>query len=84
MRYAATKCTATTDGENVTITGPYFDDPTRTRSVVVKEADLKSYESGEKKYVQTAFPYLSTDDREFLISGMSPEGWDKAFPLDDN
>ena len=28
-------------------------------------------------HAQTAFPYMSAGDREFLISGTSPEGWDK-------
>lgn len=30
--------------------------------------------------IQEAFPNMSADDREFLISGTSPEGWAKLFP----
>jgi len=33
--------------------------------------------------IQNVLPELSTDDREFLISGISPEGWSKAFPEHD-
>ena len=45
--------------------------------VTVKEEELKQYEAGE--YAQNAFPNLSADDREFLISGTSPEGWRLTF-----
>ena len=79
MRWAASKCKITSAGENVEITGPYYDDPKRTRTVRVKLADLEKLKNGTVKYVQDAFPYLSADDREFLISGMSPEGWDATF-----
>ncbi len=29
--------------------------------------------------IQKAFPNMSADDREFLISGISPEGWNATF-----
>lgn len=34
-------------------------------------------ESGE--LIQNAFPTLNADQREFLITGMSPQEWDKTF-----
>lgn len=34
-------------------------------------------------FVQDAFPLLSPDDREFLISGVTPEEWAAAFPPED-
>lgn len=30
--------------------------------------------------IQDLFPYLSDDDREFLLTGITPEEWDSAFP----
>ena len=45
--------------------------------VTVKAEDLFRYRQGA--YAQDAFPYLSPADREFLISGMSGEGWDMTF-----
>lgn len=75
MMYARHKCQIVESGEDVVITGPYFDDRNRTRTVTVKRSDLQKYNEGT--FIQDAFPYLSADDREFLISGMSPEGWDK-------
>jgi len=30
------------------------------------------------KYIQDAFPTLSTDEREFIKTGITPEEWDDA------
>lgn len=46
-------------------------------SVAVKGPDLYKYRQGAK--IQDAFPYLPASDREFLISGFSPEGWSQVF-----
>lgn len=48
---------------------------------VVKAQDLWDYEHsvGEKRFVQTAFPYLSDNDREMLLSGVCPACWEKFF-----
>ena len=46
-------------------------------SVTVKAENLAAYDAGE--YVQRAFPDLSKDDREFIISGTSPQGWRLTF-----
>lgn len=85
MRYAHARCTFSPKPDNpamVVIQGPYLDDSARMRTVAVFKEDLDDYykRDGPKRHVQTAFPYLSADDREFLISGMSPEGFDAAFP----
>jgi len=61
----------------VTFDGPYSDDPNRTHSVTVNLSDIGRY--GRGAMIQDAFPYLSIDDREFLQTGISPEGWDKMF-----
>lgn len=29
--------------------------------------------------IQNAMPYLSADEREFLMTGITPEEWEKAF-----
>ena len=33
--------------------------------------------------VQDAFPHLSSDVREFLISGITPDEWNATFPKGD-
>lgn len=37
----------------------------------------------ERKAVQYAFPFLSTDQREFLMTGISPGEWDDIFGDED-
>lgn len=34
-------------------------------------------------HIQDEFPELSADDREFLVSGITPEEWSEAFPEED-
>jgi len=78
MNYARSpNCETIILGDSVTITGPYSDDRTRLHSVTVKMEDIQKYLKGE--YIQVAFPYLSNEDREFLLSGTSPEGWKRMF-----
>jgi hypothetical protein len=48
--------------------------------VVSREAAHKYFEDGV--LAQEAFPELSTQEREFLISGVSPEGWQQLFKED--
>ena len=33
--------------------------------------------------IQNAFPYLSADEREFLLTGTPPDVWDAMFKDDD-
>jgi len=40
------------------------------------EAWLEARERGVGECVQDAFPHLSVDEREFLISGVTPKEWD--------
>ncbi|CAB4174903.1 hypothetical protein UFOVP1247_53 [uncultured Caudovirales phage] len=46
-------------------------------SCIVPAEGLANFMRGE--HAQTALPRVSADDREFLISGISPAGWKKAF-----
>lgn len=36
------------------------------------------------KRIQDVFPNISNDDREFLMTGITPEEWDAAFNDDDD
>jgi len=49
------------------------------KSVSVKVPGPGLFKYRQDAYIQDAFPEMSKDDREFLMSGMSKEGWDKAF-----
>jgi len=48
-----------------------------THYMDVKEIDLHAYEDGE--LIQNCFPYLSIEQRETIISGMTQDMWDKMF-----
>jgi hypothetical protein len=50
--------------------------------VTVPADGLNKYHQGV--HIQEAFPNLSADDREFLISGYSPEGWKLIFGSEDD
>lgn len=54
---------------------------TRTLDIDVTQEQFNRWQSGS--YIQDAMPHLSADDREFLISGITPDEWKKAFPDDD-
>lgn len=46
--------------------------------ISVYDEDYFAWQDGE--LVQKAFPYLSADDREMLISGICPSCWEAMFP----
>ena len=48
--------------------------------VEVNEDDYFDWQDGE--LAQNAFPYLSADEREMLISGICPKCWDSMLPPD--
>lgn len=40
-------------------------------------------ENKSRRPIQDVLPNLSADDREFMISGITPDEWDNAFGSDD-
>jgi hypothetical protein len=42
---------------------------------------VESWQAGE--YIEIAFPEMSLEDREVLITGTHPACWDKLFPEED-
>jgi hypothetical protein len=48
-----------------------------TREIDVTEEQLQRWQNGE--LIQNVMPHLSADDREFLMTGITPEEWDAAF-----
>lgn len=51
-----------------------------TREIAITDAQLAAWRAGA--YIQDAAPHLSADDREFLISGATPEEWEEMFGKD--
>ena len=61
----------------------------RGRSMSFPRASFDQMRQGHKDYlgglkVQDAFPFLSPNEREFLMTGMLPEEWEEAFPEEDS
>lgn len=46
-------------------------------SIEAFEKGLENYKNGD--LIQNAFPFLSADEREFLITGLLPEEFDNLF-----
>jgi len=49
-----------------------------TMELDVTNSQLKRYEEGSE-LVQSIFPNMNVDEREFLISGVTPTEWAKSF-----
>lgn len=47
----------------------------------VKQLDLDAYEDGA--LIQDAFPYLTNEQREIILSGMTDDMWGDMFPGDE-
>ncbi|AWY06140.1 hypothetical protein PBI_SUZY_35 [Gordonia phage Suzy] len=62
---------------------------THTRVIPVSPKALEEWlvgqANGSAPHIQVAFPELSADDREFILTGITPEEWESAFgPLADD
>lgn len=55
-----------------------FTGNTQSMSLPLTEAQFTSWRSSGA-YIQTALPHLTPDQREFLLTGATPEEWDDAF-----
>ena len=51
-----------------------------TRDIPVTQEQLNAWKSGV--LIQNAMPNISADDREFLMTGITPEEWDCHFSDD--
>lgn len=54
-------------------------------SMSILEVNAADYDKWLTKrlYIQDAFPYLSADQRELLLTGTHPECWDNLFGSDE-
>lgn len=60
----------------ITKTSP-FSGKEHTRDINVTQQQLDNWANGE--LIQNAMPHVTPDDREFLMTGITPEEWDAAF-----
>jgi len=52
------------------------------REINVTQEQLTHWEEG-RGLIQVLMPHLSADDREFLMTGSTPEEWEASFGGDD-
>lgn len=54
-----------------------------TMDVPLKEEDFNKWKNLSCLHIQDEFPHLSDSEREFLLTGSTPEEWDHAFEESD-
>ena len=58
---------------------------TTSREIDAPPTKILNYLAGrDTRYVQDIFPELSVSDREFMMTGITPEEWDAEFPPDED
>ncbi len=57
----------------ITRTNP-FNGEVNTLDIPVTEEQVQAYMNGA--LIQNAFPHLSADDREFIMTGITAEAWE--------
>ena len=50
--------------------------------VAIRISEWLQMDRPVRPLIQRAFPDLSADDREFILTGVSPEEWDKRWKED--
>ena len=55
---------------------------THTREIAVTQEQIDAWIGGE--LIQKAMPNVSAEDREFLMTGITPEEWNEIFGPSDN
>lgn len=53
-----------------------------TRDIPVTEEQIAAWKASGA-FIQDALAFLSDDDREFLLTGITPDEWDAALGEDD-
>lgn len=51
-----------------------------TREINITQEQLKLVNEPNGALIQSIVPFLSADDREFLLTGITPEEWKALFP----
>lgn len=59
-----------------------FSGRTRTRNLPVTQEQFDKWHAGMP--IQDAFPELSADDREFIMTGITAEEWNQMFPPEED
>lgn len=58
-----------------------FSGKVNSREIPVTNEQLEDWRAGT--HIQNAMPNISADDREFLMTGTTPEEWEEIFGKDE-
>ena len=50
----------------------------------VTSEQLKDFHQGKLGLIQDAFPHLNFEEREFILTGITPQEWDELFKYDED
>ena len=56
-----------------------FSGITHTQEIPVSQAQLDEMKSPTRRLIQDIMPHLDADQREFLMTGITKEEWEKEF-----
>lgn len=56
----------------------------RELEIDITEQQYLDFQNDKLGLIQNAFPHLSRDEREFMISGIHPDEWDEIFESSNN
>lgn len=71
------------DGTATVIVHPLFGSsgPPKPRTMKLSKEQYDAWQAGE--YIQRAMPHLTSEEREFLMSGLDQEAWDELWKEED-
>ena len=55
-----------------------------TMELPISSVDYFKWHNGESGLIQNAFPNLTPDQREFMMTGATPEEWNELFGMEDD
>ena len=55
-----------------------FSGETNTMHITLNLGDYQEWQMGNR-HIQNAMPYLTADEREFIMTGITPEEWEESF-----
>ena len=59
-----------------------FSNKKNTMDIDIDEYQLKQWRNGG--LIQDVMPHLTADEREFIMTGLTPEAWNEIFGEEDN
>ena len=56
-----------------------FSGKVNERFIMARPEDVAAFQDVNRPSIQACFPYMSAGDREFIMTGITPEEWEETF-----